>query len=392
MSLDSSACSGSCSCPCLWFDEYASPFCNLPYLSPIHIQPPLNSPHRKAYDVEQTEALAKLALELNAPIDRTIQSAFERLTTLTGTKEFLPVASKVLKYLNSVAWKRREWCCEFCMKPYTGDCGEGVYGGIGREDQVCGNTYIVPPAVLRGIDPEHQYMLEQVAARYPELLNDSPSHSEQPLVTPPATDAFDEDAIEPDSQQPFDAFLVADSRSCCSVDVAVFDAIGASVQQNIYDPTAIWLEQYLEDQRLQSIERELADWRIREQWILQQKMLLQSEFDVYSQLISHQQQLTSDIDSNLTENKVGTGISKDTALGKAFSEGFQPVGDERGQARETVLAENDVLECNASEELPELNVAALSSTGGMQQKSSLEANDSFHGTFDRSAAARAAEI
>ncbi|TPX71963.1 hypothetical protein CcCBS67573_g06025 [Chytriomyces confervae] len=209
--------------------------CTLPFATPFHNQIPLYTPSRHAHDIHEAEALAKLALELHSPIDITLQSTFQRLVAVAGSREFLPLAAKVRHYLSSVSLKRREWCSDFCMNPYVGSSGEGLYGKMARDGMTCGGTYIVPPAILHGINVEHRCIVDTLRA----LSGDAA------VVENPVGDAADPAAVNivPDtnnetlqqqsnnghvqlSQQQM-ASLCKESRPCCSVDTSVLEMLGA---------------------------------------------------------------------------------------------------------------------------------------------------------------------
>ncbi|TPX46410.1 hypothetical protein CcCBS67573_g10315 [Chytriomyces confervae] len=232
--------------------------CTLPFATPFHNQIPLYTPSRHAHDIHEAEALAKLALgtvsnvlalevvfvfltlpdpipELHSPIDITLQSTFQRLVAVAGSREFLPLAAKVRHYLSSVSLKRREWCSDFCINPYVGSSGEGLYGKMARDGMTCGGTYIVPPAILHGINVEHRCIVDTLRA----LSSDSA------VADNPVGDAADPAAgnIVPDtnnetlqqqsntghvqlSQQQM-ASLCKESRPCCSVDTSVLEMLGA---------------------------------------------------------------------------------------------------------------------------------------------------------------------
>ncbi|KAJ3247881.1 hypothetical protein HDU77_008409 [Chytriomyces hyalinus] len=194
--------------------------CTLPFATPFHNQIPLYTPSRHAHDIHEAEALAKLALELHSPIDITLQSTFQRLVAVAGSREFLPLAAK---------------CSDFCMNPYVGSSGEGLYGKMARDGMTCGGTYIVPPAILHGINVEHRCIVDTLRA----LSSDSA------VADNPVSDAADPAAgnIVPDtnnetiqqqsntghvqlSQQQM-ASLCKESRPCCSVDTSVLEMLGA---------------------------------------------------------------------------------------------------------------------------------------------------------------------
>ncbi|KAI8841141.1 hypothetical protein BJ741DRAFT_595351 [Chytriomyces cf. hyalinus JEL632] len=210
--------------------------CTLPFATPFHNQIPLYTPSRHAHDIHEAEALAKLALELHSPIDITLQSTFQRLVAVAGSREFLPLAAKVRHYLSSVSLKRREWCSDFCMNPYVGSSGEGLYGKMARDGMTCGGTYIVPPAILHGINVEHRCIVDTLRAL----------SSDTAVVDNPVGDAADPAAVNivPDTnnetlQQQSNtghaqlsqhqmASLCRESRPCCSVDTSVLEMLGAS--------------------------------------------------------------------------------------------------------------------------------------------------------------------
>ncbi|KAI8615061.1 hypothetical protein BC830DRAFT_1168896 [Chytriomyces sp. MP71] len=302
----------------------------LPYMTPLfQNQLPCHTLPRHAQDIQETEALAKLALELNSPVDITLQSTFERLVALAGSREFLPVASKVRHYLHSVALKRREWCLEYCVQPYIGPSGEGLFGKLQRDGMVCGGTFIVPGALLKGIDLEHVSIVEMLRNRcqnqsqngtnsaaavqasahldaqtaatpYP---NTPISNASQHVTSSASNNHSATNNTQPLSQQNM-INLCQEPRPCCSVDTAVFEALGLAnsfsrppSSDYVYDGTPPWIHSiysptpensYYKLQRDAHLARLQEQQRIRFQ-IQQQRQLHHSmQFELYYQ---HQQQL-----------------------------------------------------------------------------------------------------
>ncbi|KAI9335994.1 hypothetical protein BDR26DRAFT_519611 [Obelidium mucronatum] len=225
--------------------------CSLPVMCPIHLYSniPVNTLSRQAHDIQEAEALAKLAIELNSPLDITLQSTFERLVALAGSKEFLPVAAKVRHYLHSVASKRREWCVEFCIKPYVGPSGEGLFGRIGREGMVCGGTYIVPAAILRGMDFDHMARMDALKAKMADedeaaaaaaAMQMNFSMPQLPQTSRPHS-VFNANPV------PYTTIhMPHETRPCCSVDTTVFDKLGVSntyrrCPEYAYNSTPSWI-------------------------------------------------------------------------------------------------------------------------------------------------------
>ncbi|KAJ3010050.1 UNVERIFIED_CONTAM: hypothetical protein HDU68_002362 [Siphonaria sp. JEL0065] len=282
----------------------------------MHLQPPCNTLPRQAHDIQETEALAKLAIELNAPLDITLQSTFERLVALAGSKEFLPVAAKVHHYLQSVSIKRREWCVEFCIKPYSGPMGEGLFGRIGREGMVCGGTYVVPAACLRGLDMDHHAYMERLKGQVDEATfmeiqfnqqqqmqnmyqaglgggssgSSNPSHIPRPT---PQQHVFNANPL------PYPKVTgQVETRPCCSVDTTVFDLLGLSNSylkhsEYAYDSTPSWLNpyyanhyyenSYLKSQKEAQILKNEREAAIRLQVQQQRAMQQQAQFEAFYQ-------------------------------------------------------------------------------------------------------------
>ncbi|KAJ3229642.1 hypothetical protein HDU81_005208 [Chytriomyces hyalinus] len=206
--------------------------CTLPFATPFHNQIPLYTPSRHAHDIHEAEALAKLAVELHSPIDITLQSTFQRLVAVAGSREFLPLAAKVRQYLNSVSLKRREWCSDFCMNPYVGSSGEGLYGKMARDGMTCGGTYIVPPAILHGINVEHRCIVDTLRAMTSDAegpVGDGADIAAGNIV-PDANNAVSQQQSNNSHAQLSHqqmASLFKESRPCCSVDTSVLEMLGA---------------------------------------------------------------------------------------------------------------------------------------------------------------------
>ncbi|KAI8826391.1 hypothetical protein BJ741DRAFT_618083 [Chytriomyces cf. hyalinus JEL632] len=151
--------------------------CTLPFATPFHNQIPLYTPSRHAHDIHEAEALAKLALG-------TVSNVLLKVS---------PLAAKVRHYLSSVSLKRREWCSDFCMNPYVGSSGEGLYGKMARDGMTCGGTYIVPPRFCMAL-------MLSIGVYY----------------------------LQQQTFQHQMASLCRESRPCCSVDTSVLEMLGAS--------------------------------------------------------------------------------------------------------------------------------------------------------------------
>ncbi|ORY53573.1 hypothetical protein BCR33DRAFT_710976 [Rhizoclosmatium globosum] len=295
----------------LWVPEPS--ICQLPVISPIHLQPPIHTIPRQAHDIQETEALAKLAIgTIKRPLDITLQSTFERLVALAGSREFLPVAAKVRHYLTSVAFKRREWCCEFCTKPYIGNSGEGLFGRVGRDGMVCGGTYIVPPAILRGIDVEHRQAMDQLKTHmneFPELHISNQFLSSAHLNRSSApTSTHNTGAPSFTQPMPYQTINVSSNieipRSCCSVDTTVFNLLGVSnifnkPTEHIYDTTPTWLNSvygahhdncYYKAQREMQLSRNQEQASLRFQAQRERVMNQQNQFELFYQTLQQQQQ------------------------------------------------------------------------------------------------------
>ncbi|KAJ3103659.1 hypothetical protein HK100_004166 [Physocladia obscura] len=332
----------------------AAATCRLPVMTPMHCQPPMNTVLRQIHDIHEAEELAKLALELNAPTDMTLQSTFERLVALAGSKEFLPIAAKVRHYLHSVAHKRREWCVEFCTRPYN----IGYYHGS-RDGMVCGNTYIVPAATLEGIDPDHILIMQQIAAMQQDVpptpcCPNLPLPENLPQNTNTATTSSASATINNsnESQQAPRAL-----RPCCSVDTAVFDALGVSgipfdqqpqndYYYHEYTATPPWLNSIHSihaaavtaayrvrcehnDARAREIAAQMFQVQILQQQQHQRTALMQMQMDLQMQAVEMDQQHVlpgmyppvddsdpEDFDACSSSDEGGGGIGGETGVGK----------------------------------------------------------------------------